>query len=129
MKAEDFKVDESKLFFTYDGKEHYVKENVLAVLLLEGLVFVNDYEVDGGEYTTVIYVNANDVFMWGCADATTITQDELEEFYKMSRNEYGDIKWICKKRNIQPQSPLIKRIKDAGCWDDEFESLPKNIHN
>lgn len=129
MKAEDFKVDESKLFFTYDGKEHCVKENVLAVLLLEGLVFVNDYEVDDGEYTTVIYVNANDVFMWGCADATTITQDELEEFYKMSRNEYGDIKWICKKRNIQPQSPLIKRIKDAGCWDDEFESLPKNIHN
>lgn len=128
MKVKDYSIDKSKLFFTYKGQEHCVKENVLAVLLLEGLVFVNDWEVDEG-YTTVIYVNANDVFMWGCGDATVIGQDELGEFYKMSRKNYGDIKWICKKRNLQPQTPLIKRIKEAGCWDDEFESLPKNINN
>ena len=74
-------------------------------------------------------VNANDVFAWGCADSEFIeSEDELWKLaeFVAGDEKYGDLRWLCWKRQSQPQPPLIERLREAKAWDDFFESLPAN---
>jgi len=67
-----------------------------------------------------IWVNCNDFFMWGCADAEQCYPPDLEAIYKDHNI------WLCKKRNMQPQKPVIEYLKKRGVWNDEFEKFPVN---
>lgn len=74
-------------------------------------------------------VNANDVFAWGCADSEFIeSNDELHKLgeFIVADPKYGDFRWLCWKRQSQPQPPWIKRLKEENVWDDFFEQLPPN---
>lgn len=116
----------------HEGKQHWLEEKVLAVLLLEGYIFCNEAKTDPNDeksWTTFVFANCNDVFAWACADAEHVTNDDLIELYQLSRHKWGDVKWACKKRNMQPQKPMADDIKKDGCWDEVFESLPKNEYD
>lgn len=103
------------------------------ILLMNSVLFVNQrkyVEIDGtiAGSTTVIFAICNDVFMWGCADAEAILNDELKPLFMMwhENNTWGPVRWICIKRNEKPQGPIVRDMKAAGVWDDVLEALPEN---
>lgn len=136
-----FEPRDDEVFFSYidkDGESHNLcNENIaLAKLLVDGVLFVGDFdsgpffktEERSTEATLCVWVNCNDLFMWASADAEDITEDELPELYNMhmADKEWGSLKWACKKRNMQPQAPIIRDMKKDGAWDDMMEALSKN---
>lgn len=143
-----FEPREYEVFFSWtdkDGKEQHAcnEEIILAKLLIDNVLFCNTRPYVGlnpktwkgyGDYsniepeTIVLFVNANDVFVWGSADAETITAHELPDLYRMhmADKKWGSLKWVCKKANLQPQGPIIRDMKKDGSWCDLMESLPKN---
>lgn len=76
-----------------------------------------------------MYVNCNDVFAWGCADAEDISLDELKRYQQLSKTKWGDVKWVCIKRNEKPQYPMIWDMHKDGEWDEQMEALPDNYYN
>lgn len=78
------------------------------------------------EKTIMLFVLCNDLFYWGCADAEPISPEELEIFYTAWLNDkrWGTQKWVCRKRSLRPQVPIVKSMKEAGVWDDAMELLP-----
>ena len=82
---------------------------------------------DGGREpaTLTLYVNCSDLFAWGCADAELLSWDELPEYLEFQKRGESDL-WCAIKRQMQPQPPVIKRLKEAGKWDERWEALPAN---
>ena len=127
-------INRDEIFFIYDGKEYCDEQAILSILLEDEILMAyNAVPVSGFDgkicpKTIALSVNCSDVFMWGCCDSEDITMEELPELYKMHiAGKHGSTKWVCKKRNEQPQRALITLMKDDGTWDDMMESLPKNI--
>lgn len=100
-------------------KEHdwRFEEYMLADLILSDNLFLNN---------ELLLVNCNDVFAWGCADAEPISLLDIPDVYQASKTMYGIVKWVCKRRSLQPQKPYIKAIKNGNEWDESMEALPKN---
>lgn len=122
--------------FEKNDSSNFDEYKALAKLLVDGVLFVGD-AIDGPFFssnskeagnTISLSVNCNDIFAWACADAEPITCEELPQLYlEHAKNpSWGAIKWCAKKRNIQPQSPVIRDMKKEGVWDDEMERLKKN---
>ena len=119
-----------------DGTLHFDENFAAAWLLTKEIVFVYErhffhnvkkpQNINGP--TIVLFVSCNDVFLWGAADAECVTLDELEELFCecVRFKSYGSARWVCKKRQMKPQEPLEKMMKDAGAWDDIMENLPDN---
>ena len=114
-------------------EDYFDVEEALVEMLRKSLVFANgrkywcDWEGALKPETICLFLNCNDVFAWGCADAEEIAYNEVQELYTMWKNDkYGDMKWVCKKRNLRPQQAWMKRLKEEGAWDAFFESLPEN---
>lgn len=140
------KFDEN--FFIIDEIEYCNEEQCLARLLKDEVLFCNQREyldidfitdekgvVKGSKpsmeiagRTTILFVNCNDLFAWGCADSEDLLNEEIGPLYKMhmSDPEYGASKWCCIKRNMKPQKPIVDRWKKAGRWDDQMEALQDN---
>lgn len=130
-----------------DGKEICNTEKALSILLAKRILFCNtreyidreyDYKLneDGSvkkaiptnkytieEETIVLFVNCNDLFYWGCADAESITVDEVPELYRTWKKEGCVDKWCCKKRNMQPQEPIKEQMKKDGKWESWMDKL------
>ena len=110
------------------------EELAVACLLADDICFLN--HTKDSEPTTCIYVLANDVFAWGCADAESITNNDWKEpseiidLYKLwkENDKWGPIKWLCLKRNKQPQKPIKEDMIKDGYWDEKLESLPENYY-
>lgn len=107
-------------------------EEKLGHLILENVIYVNNgwWKNDGkgwGDYIT-LHVNCNDVFAWAMADGEEITYGEIPELYEMWKKDaiWGPAIWCIKKRNLMPQKPLVKIIKDQGIWDLDSMGLDKN---
>lgn len=129
-------LDDQHVLYDYtssDGKvEHCCDEQkAIAILLEDDVVFVSgqDYIApwDPKEKTCGIVVNCNDVFYWACADAESLPQSEIRHLYELwlKNKKFGADKWCCLRRNMQPQVPLVKMMKEEGFWDAELEALPK----
>ena len=123
-------------------------QKALAFLLLEDQLFLNtrryiendwdpkEKQVVADKPTTVIFLNCNDVFAWGCADGEDLLNDdeldiEKNELYRLviyvlENRKWGSTKWVCWKRNMQPQKPVADSMKKDEAWDDFMESLPPN---
>lgn len=137
-KDTEFEPRDDEIFGSYEheGKTHHfcIEETALAKLLVDGILFVGDFNSgpffsnESNEKTTCcVWVNCGDTFMYACADAEPVTMKELPELYRMHKeNDWGATKWCCKKRNLQPISPIIKRMRDENVWDEMMESLDKN---
>ncbi len=39
---------------------------------------------------------------------------------------WGPTRWVCIKRDEQPQGPIVRDMKKAGAWDAVMEALPLN---
>ncbi|HEY6020205.1 MAG TPA: hypothetical protein VIY48_09975 [Candidatus Paceibacterota bacterium] len=76
----------------------------------------------------VLCLNVNDMFCWGCADAEQVRETEIAEVYAAWKADpgWGLVKWAARKRNLQPQRPVIELMKKHGSWDDVMEGLGKN---
>lgn len=129
-----------------DGKEQCDVEAALAVLLREDVLFANamrywapEWEADQdnpgrlkdsgrGELagpTIVLFVNCNDVFAWGCADAEPLPYNEVGNLYRAwAFGPWGVAKWCCLRRKIRPQERVEALMRQAGVWDDAMEALP-----
>lgn len=119
-------------FLDNNGKEivYYNEEKMLAHLLVEGECFINTRKyvcIDESiqPQTIVVFVICNDLFYWASADAESITSEELPELYEMfiKDKKWGTSKWCCKKRNMKPQVPIIKRMKEENVWEEWMNDL------
>jgi hypothetical protein len=116
--------------------QHEVKfedEQALARLLAEGVIFLNDHwwEDDWPEEArnrTSLNVECSDIFAWACSDAETIDYGDIHGIYDawIDNKEWGPAKWCAIKRNMKPQSPVIKAMKKAGVWDEKMDALEDN---
>lgn len=151
----EFVIKDSDIEGTYEshGKlEHWFDdEKALAVLLSDEVIFSNGREFVDYPYkpkadaqktgwqvepdrskpqinpeTVVLFVNCNDVFYWGTADAESLPHSEIEHLYKLWKEnpKYGADKWCCLRRKLRPQVPLVKMMKDDNYWDADLEALP-----
>jgi hypothetical protein len=109
-----------------DGTEYCHEELALSILLREGKLFCNTGKFQEDE-TVVLFVNCNDLFYWGTADAEHFTTEDISELYKMweKDNLWGTDKWCCKHRNLQPQVPVKEDMKKQGVWEDWMDKLPE----
>lgn len=73
-------------------------------------------------------LNANDLFVWGCADSEDIAKEDLAELVVIAGQKHGISKWICKRRGEKPQKPIQEMMKKSGVWDDEMEALEDNYY-
>jgi hypothetical protein len=117
--------------FDDDDEEHFEEELALAAMLKARVLFCNgrkylewDNSGPAGD-TTVLFVNCNDLFVWGSADAEDLPSNEIGALYKawMADKTWGVSKWCCHRRGWKPQKPIIKLMKEAGVWDDDMEAL------
>ncbi len=112
---------------------HYFDaEQALALLLLNEVVFLGslwyaEHSPEHIQEATSVSVLCSDLFAWGCADAEGLPFKELEPFYKMWKADprWGVSKWCILRRQMRPQPPIIKRMQDAGVWDEAMQALPK----
>lgn len=138
-------MEESKAFFDIGGKEYCNESFCLSRLLADEVLFCNERDYleiefisdekgvikgsrpgkEVGGSTTLLYVNCNDIFAWGCADAEDLPTSEIGNLYKMhiADPSWGSAKWCCIRRNTKPQDPVIKYMKEAGVWDEKMEAL------
>ncbi len=122
-------MNETKLIVEFDLEdidthaEDYDYENqMLAVLLAKDIVYLTNNH---------LWVFCSDMFAWAMSDGEDITLEEIPELYHEWYKEqmFGALKWVAKKRNLQPQEPVIEWIKKEGVWDDEWESLDFGDYN
>lgn len=130
-------IDESQIL----DPEYYDEEKALACLLTAGLCFLNTINIRNKEapakYTTLVFVIANDIFAWGCADSECLTNNDGEEgseiiaLYKLwkENSKHGAVKWLCLKRKEQPQQPIKESMIKDNYWDESLESLPENYYD
>ena len=98
--------------------------DIVAELLLGHTCFLGKGDND----EIILEINANDIFYWGCADSEELRYSEILDFYKMATTEnYGEIKWVCRKRKLRPQIPWVEILKKEGAWTDELESYPAPV--
>lgn len=127
------------VWFDVDGQRCLDEEQALANLLEAGVLFCNTrqyicpFTTEVERETIVLFVNSNDVFEWACADSEPLTSGDspgtdLYDLYSLweLNPKWGHIKWLCAKRNEQPQNPIRDEMKKDGYWDDVLEALPKN---
>ena len=123
-------------YYKWEGGGCFEEAEALSEMLAtDGVLFIGgrsgpffgpaEGETDDGH--AAIYVSCNDTFYWACADAEPLPMGEIQELYDMWKadSRYGTTKWACRKRNLAPQVPIVKAMKNAGVWDDEMEALPK----
>jgi hypothetical protein len=123
LKFEDF------VFYEQDSDAceflGYDESGMISYLLDEDVLFCNSYE---DSKSLELHVLCSDVFAWGCCDCESLTIEELPELCEMYMEDkfWGLVRWVCKKRNLQPQYPIVKDMIKDGVWDEEMEALPLN---
>jgi|LakMenEpi03Aug12_release.lakeMendotaPanAssembly.Ray.scaffolds.fasta_scaffold00172_143 hypothetical protein len=103
--------------------------DILAFLLAKGIVFINtltfDDEVEDKKLSKYarnaigIYVNCNDLFFWGSADAIQLQYHQIINLYQHYLNEGVDI-WCCKQRNLMPQKIIADSYRQSGFDIDSY---------
>ena len=132
-------LNEFERIFFIKGDEipkEFDKDNALAFLLINDVIFTNNHWwekewTEEAKKTTSLNVNCNDIFAWACADSEEINVNEIEELYKLYREnaEYGQFIWCIKKRNMLPQYPIYELIQNETNWDLNKMGLDKNYDN
>jgi hypothetical protein len=120
-------------FDMQDGTTEYLEEEILAVLLANEQVILNEFwwREDAPEDMRKMCSLAalcNDVFMWGCADAEPFFFRDLHEMWEHYKKDpdWGIAVWCIKRRKMMPQKPVYDYIKAAGIWDLDAMDLEKN---
>ena len=99
----------------------------------DGPLFLGEYR--GGPFfepnnpsnqSLAVFVNCNDLFAWGCADAEPLPLSEVAALWRAWKADpvYGSSKWACLRRGQRPQGPVERRWREHGTWGPEMEALP-----
>ena len=143
LKLSDFVLDMS----THNLPDSFLVEEAISYLLNQEVLHANSrpfisnpwmprekWEI--GEETLVLFVLCGDTFAWGGSDSEPVTysEDIDSELYKLlefhlENKTYGVTKWVCIRRNQQPQKPLADAMKRQNVWNDVMESLPHNRYD
>ena len=133
-------IDITKVYESYIYKnvpeKIFCPEQALSQLLSEEILFANYREIilDGKKcgHTCVLFVNCNDIFAWGCADAEDIPNEEaLEKLYNycVKYPVWGASIWCCMQRKTKPQAAAVNRMKEAKEWPIELDELEENWYD
>jgi hypothetical protein len=102
-----------------------VKKEIIDDLLLKNKI---DLMVIEGKVTMTL--DSSDLFAWGYANFEIVESDDLEDVLKASSDDkWGIEKMLCRKHNMKPQYPIIKRMSEDGEWDKVMQNLPDNEFN
>lgn len=87
-----------------------------------------------GEYAPwSVFVNCNDLFLWGCADCEPLTPENIDKFeatldevMQLDRGavSLGSMLFCCRQRGLRPQLPIYESISEkfqplfAACGPD-----------
>lgn len=126
-------------FPTRDNAEHVEEDHdkMLAILLVRGVVFSRDgftiinkdskYEASGEG--TALYVNTNDMFAWGCADAEDLPHEEIPKLFMHYHQNGADgvVMWACYRNQMQPQRAVKADMIARGVWNAGLEALTPNM--
>ena len=111
------------------GKLYPCIDNMLALLLLKEVVFLNSHwrEKEWPEKAReqpAICASCNDVFSWGLADSEVVSYYEIETVFEhwLKDPKWGTAVWCIKKREKLPQPSVYFEIQKGGIWD--LEKLP-----
>lgn len=112
-------------------EEVFEDDKALAHLLINGVVFINNgwwLKENWPKDAITIHVNCNDIFAWGCADSEDLLHDEIKDLYEHWRKDdcWGPAIWCIKKRQMRPQKPVEKAIREHGVWDLDTILVKKN---
>lgn len=98
--------------------------------IIDELLLKNKIDLMIIEDKVTMSINSSDLFAWGYADFETIEENDLEGVLIASNNgKWGIEKLLCHKYNMKPQYPIIKRMSEAGEWDETMRNLPDNKYN
>jgi len=128
-KNDDYEDGKITVEYEINGDKEFESELALSVLLLERVVFINDFWWKKGwdkeqKRMFSINVNCNDVFAWGASDAEDLAFEELEMLFNYYKKDpyWGTAVWCIIKRGYLPQKPVYKAIQKEGIWNlDELE--------
>jgi hypothetical protein len=114
-----------------EGEQHedFTEEYALAALLLAEQVFLNSRWWRNEDKENIsVFVNCNDIFAWGCADAEDLPHKDIENLWRMWRKDpsWGTAIWCIQKRKQMPQKPVEDLIRKAGIWDLDSMGLDPN---
>jgi len=123
-------------FTLSDGSTAWNHEGCLADLLNADILFANTRlfdpstertpsgKLDGP--TVVLFVTANDVWYWACADARSIPLEDIPSLWEAWKADHvwGVIAWLCLREGLAPQAPIVKDMKAAGVWTPALDALP-----
>jgi len=131
-KNEDFEDGNITVEWEIDGNKEFEQELALSVLLMERIVFINNFwwKKDWNEEQKKMFsinINCSDVFAWGAADAEELSFDELEMFFNYYKKDkyWGSAVWCIIKRGYLPQKPVYEAIQKEGIWNlDELNLKP-----
>lgn len=116
-----------------NGENTPHEEAMIAYLIDEGVLVPGCGKSNEGKPVMCLVVFCSDVFAWGCSDCEEITLDEIPDLFELCQEGKdigcGAIQWVCKKRNQQPQAPMVKHMKERGGWTEELEKLPLNQYD
>lgn len=95
-----------------------------------------------GEYAPwSVFVNCNDLFVWGCADKEPLTPENIDKFeatldevMQLDRSEayLGSILFCCRQRGFRPQLPVYDSISEKfhplfdACGPDMLEHYERS---
>lgn len=134
-----YKVDEEievKTKTIYKGKEDIEidGEEALAVLLINGMVFLNapwwmKEWPEEARNSVGVHVNCNDVFAWGASDAETLEYKDLDSLFEhfIKDEIWGTAVWCIRKRGFYPQKQIYNSIQALGKWDLDKMNLKKGV--
>lgn len=141
MSDYNYDINDIKGVIKQEGKEDFEwfdEELAIAHMLIDGELYINNRQCieqnwDGKdttseEFISTVFVSCNDVFAWATADGEALPYNEIQNLFLMWHEDktWGCVKWVCVKRNMQPQKPMVDMIKKAEKWCSLLESLPKN---
>ena len=119
-----------------DPDTRFNHEMAIAVLLLDDVIFLNDYWWMDGESgwpkdackKPSLNVNLSDVFGWAVADAEVLNYAEIQSLYDhwVINRTLGPIVWGCNKRAMMPIKPIAKKIREDGVWKIDDMYLQSN---
>ena len=97
-------------------------------MIIELLMHEELFSGTCGNGRLFLLVNCNDIFTWGSSDCEDIDRNDVPVLYDMWKTDHvwGSAKWCALKRQQRPQEPVVKRMKEAGVWDEQMEALGKN---